>query len=70
MPGSPFNPKDGFDGPDVPEVEAPEPQGLRRPERARSQRKLPWVFTFVGYIILAAIGAAATLVAFLALKVA
>ncbi len=70
MAGSLYNRKDSFEAPDVAEVEALEARHPTRAERSRSRRELPWVFTFVGYIILAAIGVAAILVALLALKVA
>lgn len=69
MPDFLFNPNDGFEGRDVPEVDAPELQHVDKAGRLRTRRKLPLVFTFVGYILLATIGAAAALVAFLALKV-
>jgi hypothetical protein len=37
-------------------------------ERTRARHELPWVFTYLGYILLAAIGSAAALVALLALR--
>jgi hypothetical protein len=70
MPDFLFNPKDGFEGPDVPEVDAPAPQHVNLTARSRAPRELPWVFTFIGYILLATIGAAAALIALLALRVA
>jgi hypothetical protein len=69
MPDPLFNPENGFKGPDVPAVDAPEPQYLRRPDMSRRRSStLPWMFTFVDYILLAAIDVAAVLVAFLAMK--
>jgi hypothetical protein len=68
MPDFLFNPKDGFEGPDVPEVDAPLPQHVNLMGRSRARRELPWAFTFVGYILLATIGAAAALLALLALR--
>ena len=68
MPDSIFKPKDGFEGPDVPEVDAPTTRGTT-PELSKIRRKPPWGVAFIGRILLAAIGATGGLLALLLIKV-
>jgi hypothetical protein len=51
------------------EMVAGGPMQLITPLERTGRQELPWVFTFLGYILLATVGAATALIALLALKV-
>jgi hypothetical protein len=66
MPDSFFHPKNGFAGADVPPVDAPDSKHGTLTEPAGPPRQLPWVVTFMGYILLAAIGLGGAFLAWVA----
>jgi hypothetical protein len=65
MPDFLFNPKDGFEGPDVPEVEAPDRSDITLPEPPNAQRKQSSTFILLGCSILAVVGVGGAFLAWL-----